>query len=55
VLNRRVYGPAVLVDGLAPDRTYRIEVTAVNAHGESPHSRTAYGTTLLAGAVPPPA
>jgi hypothetical protein len=55
VRNRSSYGPAIVVDGLAQDRTYTIEVTARNAHGESWRSLRTFGTTLTAGAVPPPA
>jgi fibronectin type 3 domain-containing protein len=40
-------GPAHRVTGLAANRTYRVTVTAVTEHGESPQSRTAYGTTAL--------
>jgi hypothetical protein len=47
-------GPALHVQGLATDRTYRVEVTAVNAVGESARSYPRFGTTLMAGAVPPP-
>jgi hypothetical protein len=50
----RSTGPALRVDGLARSRTYRIEVSAFNERGESPRSRVSYGTTLPAGAVPPP-
>jgi hypothetical protein len=38
-------GPATYVQGLAPDRTYRVEVTALNTHGESPRSFPRHGTT----------
>ncbi len=43
---RRVYSPAWQLDGLAPDRTYRIEITAINEHGESDRSAPGWGTTL---------
>lgn len=50
----RTVGPAYQVTGLGKSTTHRIEVTALNANGESPRSRVAYGTTLPAGAIPPP-
>ncbi|GAA0809777.1 fibronectin type III domain-containing protein [Spirilliplanes yamanashiensis] len=48
VLARRVPGPALQLDGLARDRTYRVEATGVNARGESPRSAPSWATTLPA-------
>ncbi|MBC2875250.1 MULTISPECIES: chitinase [Streptomyces] len=48
-----VTGASATVTGLAPSTTYRFQVTAVNAAGESPRSAEISVTTAAGGGQPP--